>query len=68
MSAYLLEMELSCRSQLIPLAREGLFIIQIHDPRFDPKASLCEGGLGRVVIFTINGESTLTAVRRIIYR
>lgn len=57
MSAYLLEMELSRRSQLIPLAREGLVIILIHDPRLDPKASLGQNGLGRVVIFT----STLTS-------
>lgn len=38
--------------------RQGLFIILIHDPRFDPKASLGQDGLGRVVIFTY----TLTAL------
>lgn len=43
--------------------REGLFIILIHDPCFDPNASRCQGGLGRVVIFTMNGESALTAAR-----
>lgn len=32
--------------------REALSIILIHDPCFDPNASRCRGGLGRVVIFT----------------